>query len=103
MMTSIQNGSGNYSVQLTPIEARKQSQQELMQVARAAAEQVQERAHQRVGRHRHLRRVERAAAARGGGGGGTNRLSMIVQGPDIEQLQKPTPARCWRRSRRSTA
>ena len=36
MMTSIQNGSGNYSVQLTPIEEREQSQQELMQVARRA-------------------------------------------------------------------
>jgi HAE1 family hydrophobic/amphiphilic exporter-1 len=34
MMTSIQNGSGNYSIQLTPIDERKQSQQELMQVAR---------------------------------------------------------------------
>ena len=67
MMTSIQNGSGNYSVQLTPIEERKQSQQELMQVARALAEQIQERPHQRVGRHRHLRRLDRrrrrAAAA----------------------------------------
>ena len=40
MMTSIQNGSGNYSVTLTPIEERKQSQQELMQVARRALEQV---------------------------------------------------------------
>ena len=59
MMTSIQNGSGNYSVQLTPIEERKQSQQELMQVARRTLEQVQERPHQRVGRHRHLRRLER--------------------------------------------
>ena len=34
MMTSIQNGSGNYSVQLTPLDQREQSQQELMQVAR---------------------------------------------------------------------
>ena len=34
MMTSIQNGSGNYSVQLTPLDQRQQSQQQLMQVAR---------------------------------------------------------------------
>ena len=34
MMTSIQNGSGNYSVQLTPLDQRKLSQQQLMQVAR---------------------------------------------------------------------
>jgi hydrophobic/amphiphilic exporter-1 (mainly G- bacteria), HAE1 family len=34
MMTSIQNGSGNYSVQLKPLDQREQSQQQLMQVAR---------------------------------------------------------------------
>ena len=59
MMTSIQNGSGNYSVQLTPLEEREQSQQQLMQVARRTLSQVPERPHQRLGRHRHLRRVDR--------------------------------------------
>jgi HAE1 family hydrophobic/amphiphilic exporter-1 len=36
MMTSIQNGSGNYSVQLKPLDEREQSQQQLMQVAPGA-------------------------------------------------------------------
>ena len=91
MMTSIQNGSGNYSIQLTPIEARERSQQELMQVARRA-----------LGKYKNARisvsggtDISGASSAggggggRGGGGGGsTNRLSMIVQGPDVEELQK---------------
>jgi hydrophobic/amphiphilic exporter-1 (mainly G- bacteria), HAE1 family len=85
MMTSIQNGSGNYSVQLTPIEERKQAQQELMQVARRS-----------LGKYRNARisvsggtdiSGASSAGGRGGGGGSTNRLSMIVQGPDIDQLQ----------------
>jgi HAE1 family hydrophobic/amphiphilic exporter-1 len=87
MMTSIQNGSGNYSIQLTPIDQREQSQQELMQVARRA-----------LGKYKNARisvsggtDISGAASGGGGGrggGGSTNRLSMIVQGPDIEQLQK---------------
>ena len=84
MMTSIQNGSGNYSIQLTPIEARKQSQQELMQVARRA-----------LGKYKNARisvsggtDISGASSAGGrGGGGSTNRLNLIVQGPDIDQLQ----------------
>ena len=86
MMTSIQNGSGNYSIQLTPIDQREQSQQELMQVARRA-----------LGKYKNARisvsggtDISGAASGGGGGrgGGSTNRLSMIVQGPDVEQLQK---------------
>jgi hypothetical protein len=29
-----------------------------------------------------------AGGGRGGGGGGMNRLTMIMQGPDVEELQK---------------
>src|SRR4051812_47983888 len=84
MMTSIQNGSGNYSVQLTPIDDRKQSQQELMQVARRS-----------LAKYRNARisvsggtDISGASSASGGrGGASTNRLSLVVQGPDIEQLQ----------------
>jgi len=93
MMTSIQNGSGNYSIQLTPIEQRSQSQQQLMQVARRT-----------LGKYRNARisvsgGTDISGASTGGGGGGrgggggpggggSNRLSMIVQGPDIDELQK---------------
>jgi hydrophobic/amphiphilic exporter-1 (mainly G- bacteria), HAE1 family len=85
LMTSIQNGSGNYSIQLTPIDQRKQSQQELMQVARRA-----------LSKYKNARisvsggtDISGASSGGGrGGGGSTNRLNMIVQGPDIEELQK---------------
>jgi HAE1 family hydrophobic/amphiphilic exporter-1 len=94
MMTSIQNGSGNYSVQLTPLDQRQLSQQQLMQVARRT-----------VSKYRNARisvsgGTDISGASTGGGGGrgpggggpggggGSNRLTMIVQGPDIDELQK---------------
>ncbi len=92
MMTSIQNGSGNYSVQLTPIDERKQSQQELMQVARRALSKYRN-ARISVSGGTDISGASTAGGGgggRGGGGGGgsTNRLSMIVQGPDVEELQR---------------
>ena len=87
MMTSIQNGSGNYSVQLTPIEARTQSQQELMQVARRALSKYRNARISVSGGTDISGASTGGGGGRGGGGGSTNRLSMIVQGPDIEQLQ----------------
>ena len=86
MMVSIQNGSANYSIQLTPIEDRELSQQELMQVARRV-----------LSRYRNARTsvsggTDLSGASSGGygrgGGGSMNRLSMILQGPDVEELQK---------------
>jgi len=87
MMTSIQNGSGNYSVQLKPIEERELSQQQLMQTARRI-----------LGKYRNARisvsggtdisGASSAGYGRGGGGGGQNRLNMMVQGPDVDELQK---------------
>ena len=88
MMTSIQNGSGNYSVQLTPIEERTQSQQELMQVARRALSKYKNaRISVSGGTDISGASTGGGGGGRGGGGGSTNRLNMIVQGPDIDQLQ----------------
>jgi HAE1 family hydrophobic/amphiphilic exporter-1 len=88
MMTSIQNGSGNYSIQLTPIEERTQSQQELMQVARRALSKYRNaRISVSGGTDISGASTGGGGGGRGGGGGSTNRLNMIVQGPDIEQLQ----------------
>src|SRR5215208_857105 len=84
MMTSIQNGSGNYSIQLTPIEEREKSQQELMQVARRALTKYRN-ARISVSGGTDISGASTGGGGRGsggGGGGGTNRLSMIVQGPD---------------------
>jgi HAE1 family hydrophobic/amphiphilic exporter-1 len=87
LMVSIQNGSGNYSVQLTPIENRKQSQQELMQVARRTLSRYKNARISVSGGTDISGASSAGGGGRGGGGGSTNRLSMIVQGPDIEQLQ----------------
>ena len=88
MMTSIQNGSGNYSIQLTPIEQREQSQQELMQVARRALSKYKNARISVSGGTDISGASSGGGGGRGGGGGSTNRLSMIVQGPDVEELQK---------------
>jgi HAE1 family hydrophobic/amphiphilic exporter-1 len=85
VMASVFGNSGNYYVQLTPLDKRKQSQQDLMRVARM-----------RMSKFKGARisvsggtDISGASSAGGrGGGGSTNRLGMIVQGPDIEQLQK---------------
>ncbi|MEO7275072.1 MAG: efflux RND transporter permease subunit [Vicinamibacterales bacterium] len=90
MMTSIQNGSGNYSVQLTPLDQREQSQQELMQVARRTLSKYKN-ARISVSGGTDISGASTGGGGRGGGGGGGgggNRLSMIVQGPDIDELQK---------------
>ena len=88
MMTSIQNGNGNYSIQLTPIEQRNVSQQQLMQVARRTLSKYRN-ARISVSGGTDISGASTGGGGRGGGGGGgSNRLSMIVQGPDIDELQK---------------
>ena len=87
LMVSIQNGSANYSVQLTPIDARKQSQLELMQVARRLLSKYRN-ARTSVSGGTDISGASSAGGGRGGGGGSTNRLTMILQGPDVEELQR---------------
>jgi len=90
MMTSIQNGSGNYSILLTPIEERTLSQQQLMQMARRSLSKYRN-ARISVSGGTDISGASTGGGGRGGpggGGGGGNRLSMIVQGPDIDELQK---------------
>jgi HAE1 family hydrophobic/amphiphilic exporter-1 len=86
MLVSIMNGSGNYSVQLKPIDERKQSQQQLMQLARRTLSKYKN-ARISVSGGTDLSGASSAGGGRGGGGGSTNRLSLVVQGPDVEQLQ----------------
>ncbi len=88
MMVSIQNGSSNYSIQLTPIDAREQSQQQLMQVARRVLSKYRN-ARTSVSGGTDISGASSGGGGRGGGGGGgMNRLTMIMQGPDVEELQK---------------
>jgi HAE1 family hydrophobic/amphiphilic exporter-1 len=88
IMTSINPASGNYWIQLTPLEERgggARSQQSLMAKTRRV-----------LMKYRNARisvsggtDISGASSAGGrGGGGSTNRLNLILQGPDIEELQK---------------
>jgi hydrophobic/amphiphilic exporter-1 (mainly G- bacteria), HAE1 family len=86
LMVSIQTGSANYSVQLTQINERAQSQLELMQVARRVLSKYRN-ARTSVSGGTDISGAS-SAGGRGGGGGSTNRLTMIMQGPDVEELQK---------------
>ncbi len=84
VFATVNAASANFYVQLTPLENRKISQQELIRNART-----------------YLRRfpgatisvsggtdISGSSTAGGGrGGGGMNRLQLQVQGPEIEQLQ----------------
>jgi hydrophobic/amphiphilic exporter-1 (mainly G- bacteria), HAE1 family len=95
MMTSIQNGGGNYSIQLKPLDQREQSQQQLMQVARRTLSKYRN-ARISVSGGTDISGASTGGGGGGrggggggpGGGGGSNRLTMIVQGPDIDELQK---------------
>jgi hydrophobic/amphiphilic exporter-1 (mainly G- bacteria), HAE1 family len=90
LMTSIQSGSANYSVRLTPIDERTQSQLELMQVARRVMSKYRN-ARTSVSGGTDISGASSAGGGRGGpggGGGGMNRLTMILQGPDVEELEK---------------
>jgi len=89
LMVSIQNGGASYSIALRPIEERERSQLELMGVVRRALSKYKGvRASVSGGTD-----ISGASSAGfgggrgGGGGGGQNRLNMIIQGPDIDQLQ----------------
>jgi len=61
-------------------------QQQLMQVARRALSKYKN-ARISVSGGTDLSGASSAGGGRGGGGGSTNRLSMVVQGSDVEQLQ----------------
>ena len=108
MMTSIQNGSGNYSIQLTPIEERDAVAAGADAGRAPRAEQVQERAHQRLGRHRHLGRLDRRRRRRP-----RRRRRRRRRQHEPPQHDRPGArhraaaglrrGRCWRRSARSTA
>ena len=85
--TSVQPGSGNFYVGLTPLENRKISQQELMRRARIFLRKFPGA---RIGVSGGTDISGSSTAGQRGGGGGSNRLQVLIQGPDINQLQAYT-------------
>ncbi len=90
VLANVNAGSANFYVGLTPLESRKVSQQELMRQARMMLRKYQG-ARISVSGGTDISGASSGGGpgggGRGGGGPGSNRLSLLVQGPEIEQLQ----------------
>jgi HAE1 family hydrophobic/amphiphilic exporter-1 len=84
VFTTVNPASANFYVGLTPLETRKVSQQELMRGARMAMRRFRN-ARISVSGGTDISGSSTAGAGRGGGGG--NRVQLLIQGPDIQQLQ----------------
>ncbi|MBZ5495519.1 MAG: efflux RND transporter permease subunit [Acidobacteriia bacterium] len=85
ILTNVNAASANFYVALTPLESRKVSQQDMMRRARIVLRKYRQ-ARISVSGGTDLSGAS-SAGGRGGGGGGANRLNVLIQGPDIEQLQ----------------
>jgi HAE1 family hydrophobic/amphiphilic exporter-1 len=84
-------GYGNFNITMTPLEQRKTSQQEMMRRVRTMLRKYQG-ARIRVSGGTDISGASTSGpggGGRGGGGagGGSNNLQILIQGPDIEQLQ----------------
>jgi HAE1 family hydrophobic/amphiphilic exporter-1 len=88
VFTNVNTGFASYNVTMTPLETRKQSQQDLMRQARTMLRKYQG-ARISVSGGTDISGAS-SRGGPGGGGGGANRLSILIQGPDIEQLQQYT-------------
>ncbi len=84
VFTTVNVGSANFFIGLTPLEEREVSQQELMRDARVYLRQFRD-ARISVSGGTDISGSSTASAGRGGGG--ANRVQLLIQGPDIEQLQ----------------
>ena len=90
VMQNVNAGWANFNIMMVPLEERKVSQQELMIRSRQMLRKYQGARISVSGGTD----ISGAATGRGpgggGGGGGFNRLNILIQGPDIEQLQAYT-------------
>src|SRR5438105_12148628 len=80
---NVSPGQTSFSIMMTPLESRSISQQDLMRRARVMLRKYQGA---RIGVSGGTD-ISGASTRGGGGGGGGNRLNILIQGPDIEQLQ----------------
>jgi hydrophobic/amphiphilic exporter-1 (mainly G- bacteria), HAE1 family len=88
VFATVNPASANFYVGLTPLEERKVSQQELIRNTRIRLRQFQG-ARISVSGGTSISGSSSAGGGGygGGGGGGMNRVQLLIQGPDIQQLQ----------------
>jgi HAE1 family hydrophobic/amphiphilic exporter-1 len=94
ILTNVNAASANFYVALTPLESRMPkwwdwrtryvSQQDMMRRARAVLRKYRDA---RIGVSGGTDISGASSSGPRGGGGGSNRLSVLIQGPEIEQLQ----------------
>jgi hydrophobic/amphiphilic exporter-1 (mainly G- bacteria), HAE1 family len=92
VMQNVNAGFANFSITMTPLEERTISQQQLMIQARQLLRKYQN-ARISVSGGTDISGASSGGRGPGGGGGvggGFNRLNILIQGPDIEQLQAYT-------------
>jgi hydrophobic/amphiphilic exporter-1 (mainly G- bacteria), HAE1 family len=92
VMQNVNSGFANFNVMMLPLEEREISQQQLMIQARQMLRKYQG-ARISVSGGTDISGASsggRGGPGGGGGGGGFNRLNILIQGPDIEQLQQYT-------------
>ncbi len=87
------NGQGNFNITMIALEERKTSQQDMMRRVRTMLRKYQG-ARISVSGGTDISGASTGGygggGRGGGGGGGSNRLQILIQGPDIEQLQNYT-------------
>jgi HAE1 family hydrophobic/amphiphilic exporter-1 len=93
-MQNVNSGFASFNIMMVPLEERKLSQQELMIQTRQMLRKYQG-ARISVSGGTDISGASSGGGGRGpggggGGGGGFNRLNILIQGPDIEQLQQYT-------------
>ena len=86
VFATINTANANFYVQLTPLEERTISQQELIRQARTQLRNKFRDPLMRISVSGGTD-ISGASTAGGRGGGGSNRLQLQIQGPDIDQLQ----------------
>lgn len=84
IFTTVNPASANFYIGLTPLEERDVSQQELMRQARAFLRKFRDA---RISVSGGTDISGSSTAGGGRGGGGANRVQLLIQGPDIQQLQ----------------
>src|SRR5882762_7351910 len=90
VMQNVNSGFASFNIMMVPLEERKISQQELMTRTRQMLRKYQGARISVSGGTDISGASSGGGRGPGAGGGGFNRLNILIQGPDIEQLQQYT-------------